>query len=146
MSNRRSRAVFCVEMPGKEGATGPLAESGKPESTIYTHYGTIPTSERRDHKVNRCQPRSPRVPPTPIGLHLPFPTFQRTAPQTVSFSRPGIHPSWPCFREYVQDQRVPFMKSSTSRAPPRPHTGRQVFGIHATNVCSFCACTYASLL
>lgn len=32
-------------------------ERGKKEATIYTHYGTVPVSERRDHKV--CSFRKP---------------------------------------------------------------------------------------
>jgi len=33
----------------------------KKESTIYTHYGTIPTSERRDHKAAQGRVRPCRV-------------------------------------------------------------------------------------
>jgi hypothetical protein len=32
-----------------------MSSDKKKESTIYTHYGTIPTSERRDHKAAQAR-------------------------------------------------------------------------------------------
>ena len=48
-----------------------MSSDKKKESTIYTHYGTIPTSERRDHKAAQARVSFINIFPTALQIwHL----------------------------------------------------------------------------